>query len=73
MRDDHEQRRDRGEQQRQQQRALHRDDGRRGAAGEIDRRGARQRHLEPEPIDRDNHGELDQRKPDEQILPPARQ
>ena len=70
MRDGGEERGDRDEQQRQQQRAFHRDDGVRGAAREIDRRGARQRDLEAQPIDRENQRELDQRKPDEEIAPP---
>ena len=73
MRHGDEQRGDRGEEQRQQQRALDRDHRFGGAAGEIDRRRARQRHFEPQAVDRDDHRELDQRKPHEQVAAPRGQ
>ena len=60
------------EEQRQQQRALDRHDRLRGAAREIDRRRARDGDLEPQAVDRDDHRELNQREPGEQIAPARR-
>ena len=59
------------EEQRQQQRALDRHHRLRGAAREIDRGRARERDLEPQAVDRDDHRELNQREPGEQIAPAA--
>src|SRR5262249_15387052 len=73
IRDRDEQRGHRREEQRQQQRALHRDDRRRRSAREVDRRRARDRNLEPQPIDGENHRQLNRRKPSDEIPAARRQ
>src|SRR3954470_16844754 len=67
MCDRHEQRGHRDEEQRQQQRAFNRHHRRRRAAREVDRRRARQRDFEPQPIDGDDHADEHDRKPCDEL------